>query len=255
MKPSSPKAIIIGTSTGIGRALAKKLSAEGYEICLTGRSLEKLQELQKELPGKSIARALDLRDPHEAIHSLRNIIMSLHGLDLMVVNAGVLFQNEKLQWNLEEEMIQVNAVGFAAVANVAMDYFFQKGTGTLVGISSVAGHRGSGRSPAYNASKAFMFNYMEGLRQRLTNSAIKVIDVRPGFVDTAMVRGRKGLFGIISPEKAAAHIFQAIRKGKRIAYVPPWWSVVMWFFKRLPESLYHWGYRCYIAWDKKPSAF
>ena len=254
MKSSKKKALIVGSSTGIGRALAKKLSAEGYFVALTGRSLERLQALQKELPGESLVREIDIRDTREAIHSLRNMIMALRDLDLMVINAGVLFQNEALQWDLEKEMIQVNALGFAAAANVAADYFLQKGAGCIVGISSVAAHRGSGRSPAYNASKAFVSNYMEGLRQKFSNTAIQVIDIRPGFVDTEMVRGRKGLFGIISPERAAEDIYEAVQKGKRIAYVPSWWGIVMWFFRRLPESVYHWGYRRYLSWDKKKPA-
>ena len=254
MDHSKKKAIIIGTSSGIGRALAKRLSAEGYVVALTGRSFEKLQALQKELSGESIVRQIDIRDTREAIHSLGNLIMALRGLDLMVINAGVLVQNEDLVWENEEEMIRVNVLGFAAMANVGVRYLQRKKEGCVVGISSVACHRGSGRSPAYNASKAFMSNYMEGLRQKLSKTSIKIVDIRPGFVDTAMVRGRKGLLGIVSPEKAADGIYRAIQKGKRIAYVPSWWSVVMWFLKRLPEFVYHWGYRNYLAWDKKKPA-
>ncbi|MFH0984395.1 MAG: SDR family NAD(P)-dependent oxidoreductase [Candidatus Omnitrophota bacterium] len=250
--PPQKKAIVVGCSTGIGRALAKKLSAEGYFVALTGRSLEKLQELQKELPGKSLARVVDLRNASEAIHSLRNVIMGMWDLDLMVINAGVLFRNEKLQWSFEEEMIQVNALGFAAAANVAADYFQKKGSGCIVGISSVAAHRGSGRSPAYNASKAFVSNYMEGLRRKFSNTAVQVIDIRPGFVDTDMVRGRKGLFGVISPEKAAEDIFEAIQKGKKVAYVPFWWKPLMGLVSRVPEWVYHLGYRRHLAWDNAP---
>lgn len=254
MKTSEKKAIIIGTSTGIGRALAKKLSSEGYAVALTGRSLEKLQEFQKELPGTTLVRQIDVRDTREAMHALGNLIMALRGLDLLVINAGVLAQNEDLLWENEEEMIRVNVLGFAAMANVGVRYLEKKKEGCIVGISSVACHRGSGRSPSYNASKAFMSNYMEGLRQKLSNTAVKVVDIRPGFVDTNMVRGRKGLFGVVSPETAAEGIFRAIQKGKRIAYVPSWWGGVMWFFKRLPEFVYHWGYRKYLAWDKKKPA-
>lgn len=252
MDHSRKKAVIVGASTGIGRALAKKLSSEGYVVGLTGRSLERLEKLQKELPGESIARELDVRDLREAMHTLRNLIMILHGMDLIIINAGVHFQNERLNWNSEEEMIKVNALGFAGIANVAANYFAEHHAGCIVGISSVASHRGSGRAPAYNASKSFMSNYMEGLRQKFSATPVKVIDIRPGFVDTEMIRGRKGLFGIISPEQAANDIYQAIQKGKRIAYVPSWWKIVMWFFTRLPESLYHWGYRRYLAWDQGP---
>lgn len=254
MKSSKKKAIVIGTSTGIGRALAKKLSAEGYLVGLTGRSLERLQALQKELPGESIVRVIDVSSTSEAIHGLGNLIMLMQGVDLLIVNAGILHMNPGLAWDLEEKTVQVNVLGFIAMANIAVNYFIKKNSGSLVGISSVAGQRGSGRSPSYSASKAFMSNYLEGLRQKLSATPVKVMEIRPGFVDTEMVRGRKGLFGIISPEKAADLIYKAIQKGKRIAYVPAWWGIVMWFFKRLPESVYHWGYRRYLAWDKKTAA-
>lgn len=254
MSASEKKAIIIGTSSGIGRALAKKLSAEGYVVGLAGRSLELLTELQKELPGTSLVRKIDLRNTREAIHDLGNLIMALSGFDLMIINAGVLFSNEAFSWEKEETTIQVNALGFAAMANIAVGYFERQKKGCLVGISSVACHRGSGRSPAYNASKAFVSNYMEGLRQRLFGTPIKVIDIRPGFVDTAMLTGRKGLFGMISPEKAAEKIFKAIQKGKKIAYIPSWWGPVIGFLKRLPESFYHWGYSRYLAWEKQKPA-
>ena len=252
MKQPQKKAVIVGSSTGIGRALAIKLSAEGYVVGLAGRSLEKLEALQRELPGESFARAVDLLDSRHAIHELGNLIMEMREIDLLIINAGVLHPNEDLRWDWEEDMVRVNALGFAAMANVAVRYFLQRNRGCIVGISSVAGHRGSGRSPAYNASKAFMINYMEGLRQKLSMTPIKVIDVRPGFVNTDMLRGRKGLFGVVSPEKAEEDIYRGIQKGKPIVYVPSWWAAVMWFFKRLPEGLYHWGYRRYLAWDTKP---
>jgi short-subunit dehydrogenase len=254
MEQERKKAIIIGTSSGIGRALARKLSAEGWAVGLTGRSLGKLQELQKELGGESYARAIDVRDTREAIHEFNNLVMAMHSVDLVIINAGVLYHNLECRWNREEDTIKVNVLGFAAIANAAMNYFLQKQSGCIVGISSVAGHRGSGRSSAYNASKAFMINYMEGLRQRLVGSSVRVIDIRPGFVDTDMVRGRKGLFGVVSTDQAAEDIFRAIQGKKRIVYVPAWWGILMWFLKRVPESLLHWGYRRYLAWDEKKSA-
>jgi short-subunit dehydrogenase len=254
MKKNQKKAIIIGTGSGIGRALAVKLSREGYLVGLTGRDSEKLKALQAELPGESVVRSLDLRDPREAIHSLGNLIMYMQGMDLMIINAGVLFRNEELAWAKEEETVKVNVMGFIAMANSAVHYFQNQKSGTLVGISSVAGHRGSGRSPAYNASKAFMINYMEGLRQKLFGTAIRVIDVRPGFVDTDMIRGNRGLFGVISAEQAADQIFRAIRKGKKKVYVPGWWGPLTYFFRKLPEWIYHSGYKKYLSWDTQARA-
>ena len=248
------KAVIIGSSSGIGRALAFKLSREGYVLGLTGRDPDKLNALQSELPGKSFVRKVDVRDAREAIHTLGNLIMYLHGMDLLVINAGVLSHNPELNWLAEEETVKVNAMGFMAMAVMGVNYFLKQGAGTLVGISSVAGHRGSGRSPAYSASKAFMMNYLEGLRQKCSGTPVKVIDVRPGFIDTDMIRGRKGLFGVVSPEGAADGIFNAVRKGKGVAYVPWWWRPLMWGLDRVPESVYNLGYCKYVDWDKKPPA-
>lgn len=251
MDVEGKKAVIIGTSTGIGRALAFKLSREGYVIGLTGRDPEKLNALQAELPGKSIVRKIDARDTREAIHTLGNLIMQLRGMDLLVVNAGVLFRNPELNWIHEEETAKVNVMGFMAMAVVGVNYFLKQGSGTLVGISSVAGHRGSGRSPAYSASKAFMINYLEGLRQKCSGTAVKIIDVQPGFIDTDMIRGSKGLFGVASPECAANDIFKAVQRGKKVAYVPWWWRPLMWGLDRIPECVYNLGYRRYVVWDKK----
>ncbi len=251
LNTSPKKAIVIGAGSGIGRAIAKKLSTEGYVVGIAGRNQETLGALQNEIQGETVVRVIDVRDVGEAMHELRNLIMVLAGVDLIIINAGVLVQNETLAWAGEEEMIKVNAMGFAAMINVAVEYFFKKKTGCIVGISSVASHRGSGRSPSYNASKAFVSNYMEGLRQKFSLTDVKVIDIRPGFVNTKLLHGRKGLVGIISPEIAAEKIYKVIQKRKRVAYVPGWWRVVVWFLRKIPESVYHWGYRRYYVWDNK----
>lgn len=91
---------------------------------------------------------------------------------------------------IEHDTIQTNVTGFAAFANVAIQYFIEKGTGHLVGISSIASLRGGKESPAYNASKAFESNYMEGLRQKITGLRLPIIvtDIKPGFVKTDMAK-------------------------------------------------------------------
>jgi len=98
-------------------------------------------------------------------------------------------------FSIENETIKTNVTGFATLVNVAMRHFTAKGSGHLVGISSLAALRCGRESPAYNASKAFESNYLEGLRQKLRKSRLSIIitDVKPGFVDTAMVKG-DGIF-------------------------------------------------------------
>ena len=129
--------------------------------------------------------------------------------------------------------------GFTALAVVCMNYFIQRKTGHLVGISSIASIRGSDSCPAYNASKAFMSNYLEGLRVKARKSKldISVTDIQPGFVDTAMAQG-EGLFWVASPSKAANQIFRAIQQKKKRVYITKRWAIIAWLLKVLPSCLY-----------------
>jgi len=243
-----PKAIVIGTSTGIGRALAFELHRQGWEIAITGRHPEALEQLRKELGDSRVhIRGLDLRGPEIAMETVRELIEVMGGLDLMIVNAGILPVNPKLDWAPEIEGVRVNVIGFQAMCHVACHYFENQGHGHLVGISSLAASRGTGRAPTYNASKAFIANYMEGLRQRYYGTKIHITDIRPGFIETQMIAGRPGLFWVVSAERAACDILKAIKQKKKVAYIPGrwWWIAQIW--KILPEWIYHRAYQKYIS--------
>ncbi|HAE39398.1 MAG TPA: oxidoreductase, partial [Candidatus Riflebacteria bacterium] len=129
--------------------------------------------------------------------------------------------------------------GFAAMATAAMKLFIDQGYGHLVGISSIGALRGNRDSPAYNASKAFVSNYLEGLRVKAVRSGlpIYITDILPGFVDTAMAQG-PGLFWVAMPEKAAAQILVAIDKKKRRAYITRRWRLIAWLMQVMPDFLY-----------------
>ena len=96
-----------------------------------------------------------------------------------------------------------------------------------------------GEAPAYNASKAFVSNYLQGLRQKFSKLRLPIIvtDVQPGFVDTAMAKG--DVFWVTSPKQAAQQIFDAIRKQKKHVYVSKRWRLVAWLLKAAPDWLYH----------------
>jgi short-subunit dehydrogenase len=160
-------------------------------------------------------------------------------VDLVVVSAGVGYINPELAVSKELDTVATNVAGFTAVANVAFHHFVGRGTGHLVGISSVAGIRGSADAPAYNASKAFVSNYLEGLRQKAVRAglAITVTDVRPGFVDTDMAKG-EGRFWVAPPAKAAAQIYRAIELKRPHAYITKRWRVVGWLLRMMPGFIY-----------------
>jgi len=232
------QAIIIGATSGIGRELALILARNGYVVGVTGRRTELLVALLAELPGKSFRRTMDIADTDKAMATLERLLAEMGDVDLLVICAGVGFIEPELPWAKERETVAVNVVGFTAVANVAYHHFQARGAGHLVGISSIAAIRG-GPAPAYNASKAFMSNYLQGLRYRVSKQRlpITVTDIQPGFVDTAMAQG-DGLFWVASPAKAAAQIFTAIRRKKEHVYITRRWRLVAWFMKLVPDWLY-----------------
>lgn len=233
------KAIIIGASSGIGRELAKILSRNKYVVGVMARRVQLLDELGKEVEGTLFVQRIDVADIESAIETLAKFIKEMGGADLIVISAGTGEINDELGWPLENEAIKTNVSGFAALVNVAMHHFMEKGTGHLVGISSIAALRGGRESPAYNASKAFESNYLEGLRQKVRKSGlpITITDIKPGFVNTAMAKG-EGIFWAAEPEKAAEQIYHVIKRRKSTAYVTRRWVLIAWLIRLLPGFIY-----------------
>jgi len=234
------KAVILGASSGIGRALAKVLAADGYALGLAARRLALLVELQQEIGGQAWVKQIDVADTREAMSQFSELIREMEGVDLIVISAGTGFINPDLDWEKENETIAVNVAGFTAIANIAIHHFLEKGAGHLVNISSIAALRGSSSAPAYNASKAFESIYLQGLQQKVARLRlpITITDIQPGFVDTRMAQG-EGLFWVASPEEAARQIHRAIRSKKKHAYVTKRWRLVAWLFKFAPDWIYN----------------
>ena len=234
------KAIIIGATSGIGKELADIFILKGYTVGLAGRRTYLLDDLKKKNPDRFLTKYLDVSQTAEAINQLKELIAEMEGVDIVVISSGAGYINKDLQWSPEKETIDVNVSGFAATANVAIHHFLSKGSGHLVGISSIAALRGDGDAPAYNASKAFVSNYMEGLRKKVAKLglSITVTDIQPGFVDTVMAKG-DGLFWVASPQKAAQQIYNAIEKKRKHAYITKRWRLIGWLMKVIPEFIYN----------------
>lgn len=232
------KAIIIGASSGIGRELAKILSND-YIVGVMARRVQLLDELKNELEGTSFIQKIDVADVEPAMEALAKLINDMGDVDLIVISAGTGEINNSLSWDLENETIKTNVTGFAAMVNVATHHFMQRGSGHLVGISSIAALRGGRESPAYNASKAFESNYLEGVRQKVGKSGlpITITDIKPGFVKTAMAKG-EGIFWAAEPDKAARQIYDAIKQKRSSAYITRRWVLVAWLLKLLPGFIY-----------------
>lgn len=233
------KAIIIGSSSGIGKELAKILAKEGYMLGLAARRVNLLEELKKELSAEVYIKRMDVSKPEEAAELLHELINDMGGMDLLIISSGTGHINRGLEWEYERETIDVNVRGFTALAGAGFKYFQQKGEGQIAAISSIAALRGSGTCPAYNASKAYMSNYLEGLACKAAASGKRIIvtDIKPGLVDTAMAQG-EGLFWVAPPEVAAKQIWSIIKRRKAKGCVTKRWKLIAFLFKIMPGKLY-----------------
>ncbi len=253
-KPSVPRAtplhpgkrgLIIGASSGIGAALARRLAAAGYTLALISQRKNELIELCNQInaaAGKTVALPYvhDVTHYDEVPDLLRRIVADLGGLDLAAYVAGVNYPPGMEQYNFDgdRQMVEVNFLGAIACLNPIAEMFQSARSGQIVGISSVAGDRGRVGNPGYNASKAGLSAYLEGLRNRLTRRGVNVLTVKPGFVKTQMLKAAQKPMFPITPEKAAEDIYRAMRARKQQIYTPWFWTWIMLVVRNIPSILF-----------------
>jgi short-subunit dehydrogenase len=234
----SKKAIIIGATSGIGKSLAELLLLEGYKVGVTGRRAALFNEIQTPDCNRVVYKFLDIQEIVGLELKCNELIQELGGLDLLIISAGIGEENINLDFNIENNVIKTNIQGFTCIADWAARHFKIQGYGHLVNISSIAGIRGGGGAPSYNASKAFQINYLEGLRLNAhqNNLPIYFTDVRPGFIDTAMAKG-EGLFWVAPVQKASLQILDAIKQRKKVVYVTKRWRLIALVLRIIPYSI------------------
>lgn len=233
------KAIIIGATSGIGKKLAELLVDNDYKVGVTGRRSELLSKLKAKNPELIISKSFDITDLKTTIESLNALEEELGGLDLLILSSGTGDLNQSLDFEIEKRTINTNVLGFTNIADWTYKYFENQKHGHFVTISSVGGLRGSRIAPAYNASKSYQMNYLEGLRQKASKlkDPIIITDIRPGLVNTEMAKG-EGLFWVMPVDKICRQIFKAIKKKKKVAYVSKRWGFIALLIKSLPRFIY-----------------
>ena len=219
--------VIIGATSGIGKALFEKYANENNRIGIIGRRAHLLDELFQKYPSKTIPAKADITNLEEIEQTINTLHKELEHIDIAIVCSGVGDINVTLDYAVERPAIDTNVVGWTFTIDMFYHIFEQQGSGYLVAVTSAGGLRGEPMAPAYSATKAYQINYMEALRKKAFKKGgnIVVTDIRPGLVDTGMAKG-EGLFWVMPVKKVASEIIAAIKKKKSKAYVTRRWHIL-----------------------------
>jgi short-subunit dehydrogenase len=240
-----PSVLILGATSAIASALAREFAAHKFDLVLGGRDREELSALTSDLSLRYGIRAgvltFDALDTQTHASTLRSFLSGAgNALAGVVVCMGYLGDQAKGQCDWEEarRILETNFTGCVSALNIVANHFEPRRAGFICAISSVAGDRGRQSNYLYGAAKAGLSTFLQGLRNRLFHANVKVITVKPGFVDTHMTYGRPGLFLVASPESVAKGIFRAIAKGKDVVYLPWFWRPIMLIVQSIPEAIF-----------------
>jgi len=235
---------ITGASSGIGRALAMELAGRGYDLFLTARRLDALEQVRSEVasshPGRTVhVRALDVTDDDAVVAVLEEAASALGRVDIVVANAGV-SNSGRVGANTARArlIIETNLMGAVATVEAAVALFRRQGGGHIVGVASVAGMRGLPGSSSYSASKAGLMVYLDAVRAETAAEPIKVTTLAPGYIDTPLNQDIKSRPFLIDADAGARQMADLIERGVGYATVPRLpWSVLAPLMRVLPASL------------------
>jgi len=233
----SKKIIIIGATSGIGEELARQCVEKEYHVGGTGRRVERLENLKRDLGNYFHFSEMDVTNYDIAKAQLHKLIEEMGGMDIIVLNAGISNFPAASITAMEQKIIDVNVSGFVQLFGEAFLYFRKQGHGQIVGVSSIASLFGSSRAAPYSSSKAFISTYMQAYRQRCNrmDEDITVTDVKPGFVISEMTEGKKGMFWVGDTKKAVKQMLRDIESKKSYSYVTRRWRLVAWLLKLTPN--------------------
>lgn len=231
--------VIVGATSGIGRALAEKFIAAGHMVGVTGRRADRLEEIRSLAPDRVYISCFDVTESGKLSGYLSSLVSQMGGMDRFIYNSGIGKASEELEEDMEMATLKVNSEGFLESVCFAFGYFREKGTGHIAATASVAATRGLGMSPAYSATKAFIMKYMEALEQKSAILGVRIsfTTVRPGFIDTDFISGKSYPF-TMGREYAFSRIYRAICRRKRSVVVDWKWAVIVSLWKMIPPCLW-----------------
>ncbi|MBR0717575.1 SDR family oxidoreductase [Bradyrhizobium liaoningense] len=234
--------LVLGGSSDIGRATARAFAKAGWDVGLAGRDAAALEPDAADLRARYTVNASTHRFDVLDTASFDRFVAGLPALpDAVVSIVGLLGVQETAQRDLDHAstIMRSNYEGPSLILGLFAEKFLARGSGTIVGVSSVAGDRGRASNYVYGSAKAGFSAFLSGLRARASRSSVQVITVKPGFVRTKMTEGMK-LIGPLTVEAPVVGdaILDAVERKKDVIYVSNKWRLVMFIIKTLPEAIF-----------------
>ena len=234
-----PYLLIIGAKSDIAKAVAMKYAENGYDLYLAARNATECKDLAKDLEIRTQRNVQCLEFDILDYPSHQDFYHSLEITPVGVICAvGYLGDQNQAQNDFYEaqKIINTNYTGVVSIFNVIAEHFIKQKQGFIVGVSSVAGDRGRKSNYFYGSAKAALSAYLSGLRNRLADSNVQVLTVKPGFVATKMTAGMNLPQKLtIQPDQMAKAIYEAQLKGKDILYAGWIWRWIMLIINHIPE--------------------
>jgi decaprenylphospho-beta-D-erythro-pentofuranosid-2-ulose 2-reductase len=239
------KAVVLGATKGIGRAVARLLAERGHAVFLLGRDQTELDRSARDLEVRSRGGAAvkfaecDLDEPATFEPALDEADRALDGADTIIVTAALFGTQDKLEADTDfaRRLLTVNLANTVAFCEHARKRMLARGGGTLCVVSSVAGERGRKPVVIYGAGKAGLSAYLEGLDHKFRAAGLRTVCIKPGFVKTSMTDGLQPPPFAAEPEKVAEDMLRAIERGTPVRYTPSIWALIMLIIRWLPRAV------------------
>jgi decaprenylphospho-beta-D-erythro-pentofuranosid-2-ulose 2-reductase len=237
--------VIFGAYSAIAEATARHLAPSGGRFFLVGRDSGKLDQVAADLKVRGAQEAhifaCDLAVPAQAAASIEALYGAFDTVDVALLAHGTLPDQKACEGDagLTLAALEINGLSHIGLLTSLAERFGQQGSGTIAVITSVAGDRGRKSNYVYGTAKRAVSIFLDGLRHRLAATNVRVIDIRPGFVDTPMTAAfDKGALWA-SPDKVGDDIARAIEKGRPVVYSPWFWRYIMLIIRNVPAFVFH----------------
>lgn len=238
------KVLIIGATSAIAEATARRFAQQGASLFLLARNQERLAGLASDLKVRGAASvgyaAFDANDFDRHETALDRAIKEMAGIDTVLIAHGTLGDQKACEKNfsLILQELNTNAISVMSLLTHLANRLEAQGHGTIAVISSVAGDRGRQSNYVYGTAKGAVSIFLQGLRNRLYKSGVHVLTVKPGFVDTPMTASfKKGVLWA-QPDTIAQSILAGIDKKRDEIYAPFFWRFIMTIICSVPEKVF-----------------